>query len=226
MSVFGRISDILTANVGALLDRAEDPERMLAQVIREMEEGLDRARRYGAAAIAGERSLGRDLRHHQTQAGHWRGKAKQYLDAGREDLARGALRQGKSHETAAHALEIEHALAKQDTEALRAALQALQARLEEAQSKQRWLRARHGAALARQGARRWRGCWLADDGNLQDRFARFAGLLERRSDELLALEELESTATGFPKEAMASEAEQELSQELEKLKKENDTKAT
>ena len=56
MGIFARLSDIITSNINALLDRAENPEWMIAQIIREMEEGLASAKRYAATAIAAERS--------------------------------------------------------------------------------------------------------------------------------------------------------------------------
>ena len=65
---------------------------MLAQVIREMEEGLADARRQGAGAIAAERRLGRELEQNQAAAGHWKEQARLALTSHREDLARKALR--------------------------------------------------------------------------------------------------------------------------------------
>src|SRR3954464_5807968 len=91
MGIFSRVSDIITANLNALLDRAEDPEAMLAQVIREMEDRLARARRFAAVAIAAEWRLRREWEEHRGQVEYWTGRAQEALAAGREDLARRAV---------------------------------------------------------------------------------------------------------------------------------------
>src|SRR5215472_5162625 len=91
MSIFGRISDIIAANVNALLDKAEEPEKMIAQIIREMTGALERARQQGAAAIATERQLARELNEHRNQIAFWQERARHALTEHREDLARQAL---------------------------------------------------------------------------------------------------------------------------------------
>src|SRR5207248_10087415 len=79
MGIFCRVSDVITANLNALLDRAEDPEVLLAQVVREMEDGLARARRSAAVAIAAERRLRRERDDHRSRAEHWKGRARDAL---------------------------------------------------------------------------------------------------------------------------------------------------
>src|SRR5262249_20280935 len=91
MGIFARIGHIVTANLNALLDRAEYPEVMLAQVIREMEDNLARGRRYAAMAVATERWLRREREDNRAWAEHWKGRAREALAAGREELARLAL---------------------------------------------------------------------------------------------------------------------------------------
>src|SRR5947209_9473243 len=104
MSVFSRVSDIVVANIHALLDRA-DSEALLAQVIREMEAGLAEARRAAAVAVAAERRLGRERDRHRAAADHWKGRAKEALAAGRVDLARRALAERIEHDTVAADLD-------------------------------------------------------------------------------------------------------------------------
>ena len=98
MNIFSRLSDIISANLNALLDRAENPEVMIAHIIREMEEGLARARRLGASAVAAEKRIGRELEQKRQQAELWRNKARSAIDRGREDLARRALERCLDHE--------------------------------------------------------------------------------------------------------------------------------
>ena len=109
MGVISRVSDIVAANLNALLDRAEDPEAMLAQVIRDMEAGLARARRSAAVAVADERRLGRERDEHRLEAEHWKSRAKEALAAGREDLARRALARKLEHDGMTRDLEEQHA---------------------------------------------------------------------------------------------------------------------
>ena len=87
MGIFARLSDIITSNINALLDRAENPEWMIAQIIREMEEGLASAKRYAATAIAAERRIGRELDQNRLQAEHWKAKAREALGLTSQDDA-------------------------------------------------------------------------------------------------------------------------------------------
>ena len=112
MSVFSRVTDILAANLNALLDRAEDPEAALAQVIRAMADGLERVRHHAAIAIAAERGLRREIDEHHKQAEHWKGRAREALSSGREDLARQALARNHDHAALAATLEERHAEAQ------------------------------------------------------------------------------------------------------------------
>src|SRR4051812_32432147 len=136
MGVFSRLSDLVVANVYALLDLAEDPERMLSQVIREMEAGLAVARRHAAVAIAAERRLARELEQHRAAAEHWQGKAGEALTAGREALARQALARKLEHEDLVRGLAVQQAAVTQTGERLRSALRALDNRLADARRRQ------------------------------------------------------------------------------------------
>src|SRR5437868_3799448 len=98
MGLFTRLADLISANLNSLLDAAEDPERMLAQVIREMEDGLAAARRQGAVAVAAERRLGRELEQNRAAAGLWKERARKALAGRREDLARKALARKLEHD--------------------------------------------------------------------------------------------------------------------------------
>src|SRR5438128_244055 len=109
MGILSRISDIITANLNTLLDRVEDQEALLAQVVREMEDGLARARRCAAVAIADERRLQRERDDNQLQAEHWISRAREALAADKEELARRALARKHDHDALARSLEEQHA---------------------------------------------------------------------------------------------------------------------
>ena len=91
MGIFGRISDIFKANVSDTLDKAEDPEKMLKQMVIEMEESVNRTTLAVASAIANEKTLERRLAKARTETADWQQKAIQALNANREDLAKAAL---------------------------------------------------------------------------------------------------------------------------------------
>ena len=91
MSIFSRVSDIINANVSDMLDRAEDPEKMVKLLIYEMEEQIGKARQGVTKAIAGEKQLEANLNKNRTLAADWEGKAANAIGCGDEDLARKCL---------------------------------------------------------------------------------------------------------------------------------------
>ena len=150
MRILSRCSDIIVANINAVLDKAENPEAMIGQIIREMEDGLAVARSHAASAIAAERRLSRELAEQRVGIEHWHTKARTAVAANRDDLARLALARKKEMETSAADLEIQQVAALETSTQVRSALHALEANLTIARRKQRCLIARHRAAQARQ----------------------------------------------------------------------------
>jgi phage shock protein A len=219
MGIFCRVTDIISANLNALLDRAENPEAMLAQVIREMEESLARARRYTALAIAAERRLRREGDDHRARAEQWRSRAGEALAAGREELARRALARKQEHDALARSLEDQHAEAVLTSQSARNALHALEARLAEAHRKQQTLLARHRTAQVRVEVHRHLGAGRADFGSSQARFDRLEDRLTRWADELTAEADLYDPA-GLEAEFIDLEREGTIDRELEALKRE------
>lgn len=129
MGIFARLSNLIAANTHALLDRVEDPEVMLQQVVRDMEEGLAAARQQAARAIAAERRVQRELNHNRAAADNWNKQARRALDANREDLAREALARKIEHEDVVVELTGQLAAARQTSTEVKTALGALESRL-------------------------------------------------------------------------------------------------
>jgi phage shock protein A len=224
MGIFSRLSDLFAANLNALLDRAEEPEVMLEQTIREMEEAHGRARRFAAVAIAAERRLGHDRDDNRGQAQRWQARAQEALAAGREDLARGALARKQEHEDLVRNLQDEHAEAAQAGQSARTALRALEARLAEARARQRVLVARHRTAQVRIEVYRHLDTGGAHFGASQARFDRLADRLSQRVEELAAEAELYDLS-GLEAEFTDLERRLAIDRELEAMRREGEGKA-
>jgi phage shock protein A len=217
MSIFSRISDIVTANLHALLDRAEDPEVMLEQLIREMEESHEQARKYAAVAIAAETRLRRGRDDNRAQAEEWKVRAMAALTAGQEELARRALARKYDHDVLARSLEEEHVEVVQAAQAARAALQALEARLAEARTRQRVLVACHRTAQARALVGRHLGAGRTNLGASQARFDRVAERLREHTEEFAAEAEL-CDLSGLEAECADLHRRLAIDRELETMK--------
>ncbi len=105
MGVFKRISDIISANLNDLTEGFEDPEQMLKQAVREMEETIADVTNQTAKAMANETTLSRELERNRSQKQQWQGRAEKAVEEGNDDLARKALSRKNEHEKLVAALE-------------------------------------------------------------------------------------------------------------------------
>lgn len=217
MNLFTRVSNLMTVNLHALLDWAENPERMLTQLVRDMEEALDATRQHAATTIAAERGLRRDLEHHRAAAQEWTHRARLALSQHRDDLARGALARKIEHEDQVKSLEGQHLAAEQLSQDVKAALRNLQHRLSEARSRLSLLRARRHAAQVRLEV----GQTLTQDVAGDDTaFARLASRMVAVEDQLLAEAELHEDANDLRTEFGRLAMSMRIEEELETLKRE------
>jgi phage shock protein A len=217
-NMFKRISDVISANLNDLIDRVEDPERMIKQIIREMEENISKAKEGVIEAIASEKQLQKDLEQHRRQSSEWQKKAEEALQVDKEELARAALIRKKEHDNIIKALEPSWEAAKNTSERLKTQLHALEAKLEEARRKRSTLVARHRAAEARQHMDKTLANFQAGR-DAQANFARMEDKVTEMEARVEAAAELQSDASQLEKDFLAMEVEQEVDNELAALKR-------
>ncbi len=216
-NIFKRINDVLSANINDLIDRVEDPERMVKQIIREMEENILRAREGVVDAIASEKKLQKELEHNRQLSAEWLAKAESALRDGKEDLARAALGRKKEHDNIVKALEPAWQSANATSERLKNQLRGLEAKLEEARRKRGTLVARQRAAEAREQMDRTLSRF--DDGlAAHQQFSRMEDRVADMEARTAAMDELERSSSPLEKEFLDLEVRLEVDSELEKLK--------
>lgn len=154
MGILDRISTILRANINTMLDKAEDPEKMLDQIIRDMSSAIQEARGQTAMVIAQEKQLEAEKVNAQKSADQWADRAEKAVRAGRDDLAVEALKRKKDFDgistTYGTQLEAQH----QMSEKLRSQLQLLQGKYDDAVRNRDVMIARHRQAMAAQNINR------------------------------------------------------------------------
>lgn len=178
MSVFSRFADIINANINALLDQAEDPEKMVVLITREMEETLVEVRSTTAKYIADKKQIRKRIHWLEKEVKTWDEKAELAIRKARDDLAKAALRERGIVSHAAAVLEadlvhIDHSLCK-----LQSDTQRLQAKLQEAKARQDALVMRGKTASCRLQVKR-----QLHDANIDDALHRFDAY-ERKLDDL------------------------------------------
>jgi len=214
MGIFTRLSDIINSNINAILDHAEDPEKIIRMIIQEMEDTLVEARATAARTIAERKDTERQLRRYREAQEEWVRKAEVALRKGREDLSKAALIEKAKLGESVTALETElealdSALSQGDTD-----IAKLEAKLREVKARQKAMQTRSDTASNRLKARKH-----TYDSRVEDAFARFESV-ERRIDRLEG--EVEAYDVGRTKtlteEIADLEAEAEIEDELAALK--------
>ena len=178
MSVFSRMSDIINSNINALLDKAEDPEKMVRMIIQEMEETLVEVRSTSARAIADKKELARRRDWLISEGAEWQRKAEVAIKKERDDLARSALIEKNKAQDAVTSVEQELHQLDDTLVKLGDDVVALQVKLKDAKTRQNAIIMRGKAARSRLGIRR-----QLSDANIDDAIYRFEQY-ERKMDDL------------------------------------------
>ena len=176
MSIFSRTRDIVAANMTELLDRAEDPARMIRMIILEMEETLVEVRASAAKTIADGKDMRRTLHRLDELQSSWTEKAELALSKGREDLAKAALIERQKAADMSAGLNEEIRVLDETLKTYEADIAKLQGKLREARARQNAIAHRLESAVTRAKARE-----LLNGSRTEDAFSRFE-VLERRAD--------------------------------------------
>jgi phage shock protein A len=189
MTIVERISTLVRANINDLLDRAEDPEMVIKQLLMDMRTQLLQARTQVAAAIADEKRLYERSEENQTLATQWHRKAELAVENGADDLAREALTRHNSYQQTADGFKQQYQEQATQVAELKAALGQLEAKISEAEAKKDLLLARSRRASAETEIRTT--LWGLDQSGALASFDRMedkVDLQEARAEALVELE--------------------------------------
>ncbi|MDA0745945.1 MAG: PspA/IM30 family protein [bacterium] len=213
--IFSRMADIIKANINDLLNRAEEPEKMIRQMILEMEEAVHKATASVGTAVANEKRLERQLLEKKDQTEAWQKKAELAVEAGEDDLARRALERRSALEQATRDLEAAFDESHKTSVQLKKQLSQLKSKLDEARTRQGALIARRRAAEARKQIAQG----LSGVGD--DAFSSFERFRQRVESEEAEADAHQEMATGEPSldESFAKlERKNTVEEELKALK--------
>ncbi len=146
MALMERVATLLRANVNDLIDRAEDPEKMIKQLLVDMENQLLQVKTQVAIAIADQHLLEKKATEQETGAQNWRGKAELAVSKGEDELARLALERSLSHDAMADGFRKQVTEQTAEADALRATYNKLQGKLKETEAQCELLVAEHRRA--------------------------------------------------------------------------------
>ena len=215
MGIFTRFSDIVNSNINAILDKAEDPEKIVRLMIQEMEDTLVEVRSAAARSIADKKDLNRKLESLEREVGDWDSKAELAMRKGREDLAKAALVEKSRVSAAADAVKADYAAIDDGLTKLNDDIARLEGKLSDAKARQKALLARHKTANSRLAARK-----RIHDYKIDDAMVRFEAFT-RRIDDVEG--RVEAYDMGLPKdlnhEFASLEAEESVNKELDELKR-------
>jgi phage shock protein A len=154
MGIFSRFSDIVNANINAVLEKAEDPEKIIRLMIQEMEDTLVEIRSAAAKCIADRKELGRHIEYLDREKEEWANRAELAIRRERDDLARAALVEKQAIGDRVEKMKLEMVSLDGQLEKFNADITQLQSKLDDAKTRQRSIVIRHKTASSQLSARK------------------------------------------------------------------------
>jgi phage shock protein A len=216
MGIFSRMSDIINSNLNALLDSAEDPEKMIRLIIQEMEDTLVEVRSSSARVLAERKTAARRYAQVEAEAASWEEKAKLAISKGREDLARAALAEKKAIEDELSSVASELEATDEHITQLNEEIGQLQAKLNDAKAKQKAIVMRSKTVESRIKVKRQVHRESLDDALIK--FERYERKMDSIEGELEAMDLGRSGESGLAAEINSLADDEAIDAELERLK--------
>ncbi len=221
MGIFSRFTDIVNSNINSILDKAEDPEKMVRLIIQEMEDTLVEVRSASAKTLASKKEISLQIGKMQNEAKDWKAKAELAISKDREDLARAALQEKKKCDEHAGALSSELKGVDEQITKLQSEVGQLQDKLADAKTRQKAILLRQKTVSSRLEVKK-----SLDSGKVDAAMGRFEQY-ERKIDDL----ESQVDAYDLGKKSLADEfaeleSDDEIDDELAALKKKMQSKST
>ena len=214
MGIFDRLSTLIRSNINELISRAENPEKMLNQLIVDMRTQLAKAKQQVAAAIADEKRLSSQVEQEKKSAEDWERRAVLAVKEGRDDLAKQALLRHNEHGQGAVQLHEAWVKHREETDKLKLSLRQLNERIEEAKRKKNILIARAKRAEAHKRIQETMSS--IGDKSAFETFERMAEQIEHEERKLLAAAEVNEDLSGdtlvkqFAQIEVKADADQQL----------------
>lgn len=215
MGMFSRFADIINANINSLLDKAEDPEKMIKLIIQEMEETLVEVRATAAKHIAEKKSLLRQVRDTEKSVANWHEKAELAITKGRDDLAKSALVEKNKSQQSLEQLQLDLEQLEEFLTSVQEDSQRLQEKLFEAKRKQDAFKLRQESASVRLKARETANVYNIDEAI--GKFERYQQKIEEVEAQIEAYDM--TTSSDLASQINALKTDEKIDEELAALKK-------
>ncbi|CDF02679.1 MAG: PspA/IM30 family protein [Ruminococcus sp.] len=198
MGIFQRLSDLLKSNINDLIDKAEDPEKMVKQIILDMQKELNKSTQALGKAVASERMAEKQYQNSQQISADWESKAKAALAAGNTELAKKALaKKVKADEDTASYKEMYETISKQTAD-IKEQVETLKSKLDEAKSRQAMLIARSQMADTQKNLAKSVGGF--DASSSTEKFNRMEEKIIRKEAEADAFADISDSLNGVDKD--------------------------
>jgi phage shock protein A len=216
MGIFSRMTDIINSNINAMLDEAEEPEKMVRLIIQEMEDTLVEVRSSSAKVLADRKQASRRLELVRAEAADWEAKAKLAISKEREDLARAALQEKRAVEEEIAVVQTELAATDEHIAQLTDEVTQLQSKLDDARARQKTLTMRSKTVASRIKVKRQIQRDALDDAF--HRFERFERRMDSLESQLEAMDMGREVPADLAAQISALQDDERINDELQRLK--------